>query len=134
MAIYIDDECGQLRARIPRLIDDIGSFQYELNVDEYIIPKPLTEEVMSCIHNDYRKFALTQIVHEDDRCFMEETFSIYVAPDYLDLLKTKDGYCRYSPIEYFPKDDKSAFNEFNDLLAYLYDVLPDDDKRQFPFV
>ncbi|MBR3045479.1 MAG: hypothetical protein IKI45_13485 [Oscillospiraceae bacterium] len=129
--IYIVDKNGHLQAKVPTQIDDITTFQYELHVDDYPIPQPLEDAMLSCLNTTYRDWVLTQFVTEDDRCFMDYTFSIYVDPDYLKLPKTKEGWSHYNPIEYFSK--KSAFPVFNQLLAHLYSVLPDEDRQLFPF-
>ncbi len=131
MDVFIIDENGHLQAKVPTLIDDIATFQYELQVNDYTIPEPLAGTVLSCLHTNFRKWALTQFITEDDRCYMDDTFCIYVDREYLKLSKTKDGWCHYNPIEYFSR--KSAFHAFNQLLAYLYDVLPDEDRQLFPF-
>ena len=131
MDFYIVDENGHLQAKASKLIDDIATSRYELQVDDYPIPQPLEEDMLSCLKTTYRDWALTQFVTEDHRCFMDYTFSIYVDPDYLKLPKTKAGWSLYNPIEYFSR--KSAFPVFNQLLAYLYNVLPDEDRQLFPF-
>lgn len=129
--IFIEDENGHLQVKVPTLIDDITTFRYELQVDDYSIPKPLEDAIFTCLNTTYRDWALTQFIHEDDRYSMNYTFSIYVNPDYLKLSKTKEGWSNYDPIEYFSR--KSAFPVFNQLLAYLYNVLSDENRQMFPF-
>ena len=131
--IYIIDVDGHLYAKVPTLIDDIDTFRFELQIDDYAIPEQLTEQVLSCLHTKYREWALTQFVTEDDRCFLNNTFSIYVPPEYLELPKSKSGWYSYNPIEYFSQGSKSAFQAFNQLLSFLYDTFSFDDKKLFPF-
>lgn len=131
--VFIVNDCGHLHAKILTLIDDINTFRYELQIDDITIPEQLAETVLSCIHTKYREYALTQFTSEDDRCYLDDTFCIYVNSEYMNLPKTKDGWCNYNPVEYFGRVNKSSFHEFNQLLAYLYDVFSADDRKMFPF-
>lgn len=131
--IYIVDLDGHLCAKVPTLIDEIDTFRFELQIDNYAIPEQLTEKILSCLHSKYREWALMQFITEDDRCYMNDTFSIYVSPKYLELPKSKDGWYSYNPIEYFPLGNKSAFQAFNQLLSFLFDSFSVDDRKLFPF-
>lgn len=131
--IYIVEVDGHLCAKVPTLIDDIETFRFELQIEDYAIPEPLTEQVLSCLHTKYREWALTQIVTEDDRYFINNRFCVYVSPEYLELSTPKDNWYSFNPIEYFPPGSKSAFHAINQLLSFLFDSFSVEDRKLFPF-
>ena len=131
--VFIVKDGEQLKAYVENDIVDVAQFQYDRKTNEYPIPLELSRRVIDCINTDFRKYTLTQQIHEDDRCFMSDSFSIYVPEKYLNLPKTKGGWYHHSPSEYFHSERRSAFPAFNELLSYIYDSMEEYERELFPF-
>lgn len=128
--VYIVEENDTLTAKVENCIDNIAEFHYEIIINDFQIPKGLSQQVVDCINTSFRKYVLSTTIGEDDRCFLDNAFSIYVPEQILDLPKKRWG---YNPIEYFYAGHKSKFAPFNDLLSFIYDSISDCERKLFPY-
>ena len=127
--VLISCENEQLKAKVLNEITSIADFSCELTVNEFLIPHELSQQVMECLNSNFRSFVLDTTIGEDDRCYMDNAFSIYVPEDNLSLPERKWG---YSPYEYFNAGEKSTFAPFNTLMSFIYDNMTDYERELFP--
>lgn len=128
--VLISRENEQLKAKVLNEIVSISDFRCELSVNEFLIPHELSRQAIDCLNSSFRNFVLDTTIGEDDRCYMDNAFSIYVPEENLSLPETEWG---YSPYEYFYSGEKSAFAPFNKLMSFIYDHMTDSERDLFPF-
>ena len=128
--VLISRENEQLKAKVLNGIVSISDFRCELSVNEFLIPHELSRQAIDCLNSSFRNFVLDTTIGEDDRCYMDNAFSIYVPEENLSLPETEWG---YSPYEYFYSGEKSAFAPFNKLMSFIYDHMTDSERDLFPF-
>lgn len=128
--VYVVRENENLIVNVENHIIDIAKFRYDLIVNKYPVTADLTNRLLSCIQNEFREFVLVTSIGEDDRCYMDNAFMIYVPEKNLSLPYKEWG---YSPYEYFYAGEKSAFEPFNELMSFIYDSMNDYERELFPF-
>lgn len=128
--VLISRENEQLKAKVLNEIVSISDFRCELSVNEFLIPHELSRQAIDCLNSSFRNFVLDTTIGEDDRCYMDNAFSIYVPEENLSLPETEWGYSSY---EYFYSGEKSAFAPFNKLMLFIYDHMTDSERDLFPF-
>lgn len=128
--VLISRENEQLKVKVLNEITSIADLRCELAVNEFLIPHELSQQVIDCLNSSFRNFVLNTTIGEDDRCYMDNAFSIYVSEENLSLPEKEWG---YSPYEYFYSGEKSAFSPFNKLMSFIYDNINDHERELFPF-
>ena len=128
--VYIVEANDTLSAKVESHIVNIAELHYEMKIHDFQIPKELSQQVIECLNTSFRKFVLSTMIGEDDRCYMDNAFSIYVPERNLDLPERRWG---YSPYEYFYAGEKSSFEPFNKLMSFIYDNMTDFERKLFPF-